>query len=130
MKKKNALSILKLVHDVITTYLNLLTVLWKINEPSAVVIGAVVVGEIGRDNGLARADDAAAIWQLVADIKTRARYWRIRLSGTNFETNYALPFQFIKMRNLNGPNLLDMAGIEINYLKQIKWQIIFRNQIE
>ena len=56
------------------TYFNLLTILGKINEPGAVVIGAVVVGEVGRNDGLSRADDASATRYPVAGVESYSGY--------------------------------------------------------
>ena len=60
-------------------YLNLLTVLGEINEPYTVAIGAVVVGVIGRNDGLRRADDTSAARRSVADVETHPRHHWIRL---------------------------------------------------
>ena len=56
------------------TYFNLLTILGKINEPGAVVIGAVVVGEVGRNDGLSRADAASATRYPVAGVESYSGY--------------------------------------------------------
>ena len=68
--------------------LNLLTVFRKINEPGAIVVGAVVVREIGRSDDLTSPDDPSTIWYPVADVETYAGYRRVRLQHIKVSINY------------------------------------------